>query len=107
MPGLLMQVVLNRNPREALVVPESALLQQGQDHFVMRVTEGNTAERVQVQIGARRAGEVEVTAGLQAGERVITHGGDKVRAGQGVSVRLDDGSRPLKDLLGAREATKP
>jgi membrane fusion protein (multidrug efflux system) len=106
-PGLLMQVVLARNPRETLVVPESALLQQGQDHFVMRVTAGNTAERVQVQIGARRIGEVEVTAGLQAGDRVITHGADKVRPGGGVAVRMDDGTRPLKDLLGVREATKP
>lgn len=101
-PGLLMQVVLLRNPREALVVPESALLQQAQDHFVMRVGAGDRAERVHIQIGTRRPGEVEVTAGLKDGERVITQGQDRVRPGQAVSVRLDDGTRPLKDLLGAR-----
>jgi membrane fusion protein (multidrug efflux system) len=102
-PGLLMQVVLSRNPRDALVVPESALLQQGQDHFVMRVTDTNTAERVQVRIGARRPGEVEVTQGLKAGDPVITHGGDKVRPGERVAVRMDDGTASLKDLLGARQ----
>ena len=106
-PGLLMQVQLNRNPRDALVVPESALLQQGQDHFVIRVGEGDKAERVKVRIGARRPGEVEVIAGLHAGDRVVTHGNDKVRPGQSLGVRMDDGRRPLKDLLGARESTKP
>ena len=106
-PGLLMQVELARNPREALVVPESALLQQGQDHFVIRVGEGDKAERVKVRIGNRRPGEVEVTEGLQAGDRVVTHGNDKARPGQALSVRMDDGRRPLKDLLEARGASTP
>lgn len=98
-PGLLMKVELLRNPRQALVVPESALLAQGRDHFVIRVGEGDKAERVQVQLGTRRAGEAEVLAGLAAGDRVVTHGGDKVRPGQALGVRLDDGSRPLSELL--------
>jgi membrane fusion protein (multidrug efflux system) len=106
-PGLLMQVELERNPREGLVVPESALLQQGQDHFVVRVGEGDKAERVKVRIGARRRGQVEIVEGLTPGDRVVTHGNDKARPGQSLSVRMDDGSRPLKDLLGARGATKP
>ncbi|MGE5154193.1 MAG: efflux RND transporter periplasmic adaptor subunit [Bdellovibrio bacteriovorus] len=98
-PGLLMTVELLRNPRQALVVPESALLAQGRDHFVIRVGEGEVAERVQVRLGTRRPGEAEVLAGVAAGDRVVTHGGDKVRPGQALNVRLDDGSRPLKDLL--------
>jgi membrane fusion protein (multidrug efflux system) len=106
-PGLLMQVELERNPREGLVVPESALLQQGQDHFVVRVGEGDKAERVKVRIGARRRGQVEIVEGLTPGDRVVTHGNDKARPGQSLSVRMDDGSQPLKDLLGARGATKP
>jgi membrane fusion protein, multidrug efflux system len=106
-PGLLMQVQLDRNPRDALVVPESALLQQGRDHFVIRVGEGDQAERVKVRIGARRLGEAEVTDGLQAGDRVVTHGNDKLRPGQAMSVRMDDGTRPLNELLGAREARRP
>ena len=52
-----------------------------------------------MQLGTRRTGEAEVLAGLAAGDRVVTHGGDKVRPGQALSIRLDDGSRPLKDLL--------
>jgi membrane fusion protein (multidrug efflux system) len=101
-PGVLMQVELLRNPRETLVIPESALLQQGKEHFVMRVGEDDKVERVQVRIGARRPGQAEVVDGLAAGQRVITHGNDKVRPGQSVRVQaLDDGTRTLSELLGA------
>ncbi len=99
-PGILMQVILSRNPRDAPAVPESALLHQGRDHFVVVVGEGGTAERRKIQIGARRPGEVEVVEGLAAGERVVTHGADKVRPGQKVEIRaVDDGSRGLREML--------
>jgi membrane fusion protein (multidrug efflux system) len=95
-----MQVVLLRNPRDALVAPESALLHQGQDHFVMIAGEGEIAERRQVRIGARRPGEVEILEGLAAGERVITHGNDKVRPGQQIAIQaVDDGTRSLQEML--------
>jgi len=99
-PGILMQVSLLRNPRDALVVPESALLHQGRDHFVMRVGDGDIAERRQVRIGARRPGEVEIVAGLAAGDQVITHGNDKVRPGQQIAIRAaSDGTRSLQEML--------
>ena len=88
-PGVLMQVELLRNPREALMVPESALLHLGTEHFVMLVdeTNGNLVEKVRVRIGARRAGEVEVVDGLSAGDKVITHGNDKARPGHAVRIQ--------------------
>ncbi len=92
-PGVLMQVELLRNPREALMVPESALLQQGSEHFVMLLEDMETVERRQVQIGARRPGEVEIVVGLAAGDRVITHGNDKVRPGQKVTIQAMDGAQ--------------
>jgi membrane fusion protein (multidrug efflux system) len=93
-PGVLMQVELLRNPREALLVPESALLQQGSEHFVMLLAAADKVERRQVQIGARRPGEVEIRAGLAAGDQVITHGNDKVRPGQQVTVQGQDRGAP-------------
>jgi membrane fusion protein (multidrug efflux system) len=101
-PGVLMRVELLRNPRETLVVPESALLQKGRDHHVMRIDAEGKAERVAVKVGARRPGQAEILEGLSAGDRVITHGADKVRPGQAVRVQaLDDGTRPLAELVGA------
>jgi len=87
-PGVLMQVELLRNPRKALVVPEAALLHLGSEHFVMLVdeAEGNLVAKTRVRIGARRPGLVEIVDGLAAGNKVITHGNDKVRPGQAVSI---------------------
>lgn len=102
-PGVLMRVELLRNPRETLVVPESALLQKGRDHHIMRIDAEGKAERVAVEVGARRPGQAEILEGLSAGDRVITHGADKVRPGQAVRIQaMDDGTRPLTELVGAR-----
>lgn len=103
-PGLLMRVELLRDPREAVMVPEAAILQRGKDHTVLVVEEDAEgqmlAQRRPVQVGLRRPGEVEIVAGLSPGERVITHGADKARPGQPVQVRaVDDGSRPLSELI--------
>nr|WP_245969962.1 efflux RND transporter periplasmic adaptor subunit [Thiocapsa rosea] len=88
-PGLLMQVELLVDPRDGLVVPEAAILHQGQDHFVQVVVEGEeglTSERRQIRIGTRKPGLVEVREGLAQGDRVIVHGHLKVRPGQPVEI---------------------
>jgi len=103
-PGLLMQVQLLIDPRDAVVVPEAALMQQGQDHFVALLVDrddGLTVERKQVEIGTRQPGVVEIRSGLAAGNRVVTEGQDKARPGQPVKVlAVDDGSRGLHEMAG-------
>lgn len=83
-PGMLMRVVVERAPRETLVMPESALIPQGERQFVLVLDEADQyrVERREVVIGARREGEVEVLEGLEAGELVVAHGTERVRDGQ-------------------------
>ncbi|TDO16502.1 efflux RND transporter periplasmic adaptor subunit [Halomonas ventosae] len=83
-PGMLMRVVVERAPRETLVMPESALIPQGERQFVLVLDESDQyrVDRRQVVIGARREGEVEVLEGLEAGELVVAHGTERVRDGQ-------------------------
>jgi membrane fusion protein (multidrug efflux system) len=85
-PGMLMSVQLFREPRDTLVVPEIAILQVGMNAFVYRVTAEETAERVPVELGARRKGEVEIVRGLSAGDRIVTEGAVKLRDGARVSL---------------------
>jgi membrane fusion protein, multidrug efflux system len=80
-PGMLMSVRLFRAPRDTLVIPEIAVLQVGSDSFVFRVSQNRTAERVEVQLGSRREGSVEVTSGLSAGDVIVTEGAVKLRDG--------------------------
>lgn len=80
-PGMLLQVVLLRPERQALVVPELAVVQVGRDTFVWRVKADNTVERLTVAVGERRAGSAEILGGVQAGDRIVIDGTGKLRAG--------------------------
>ena len=76
-PGMLMQVTLVKNPRSALVIPESALMPLGREQFVLLVLgadDGPRVERRKIRIGARRPGEVEVldeVAAVPGGKAVL------------------------------------
>jgi membrane fusion protein (multidrug efflux system) len=108
-PGILMQVTLSKDSRQTLLIPEAALMPMGRDQFVLvaEPAEGSyKAVKRQIEIGSRRAGEVEVLHGLEQGELVITHGTLRVRPGQQVSVQaVDAGGQPLDELLKAKPRT--
>lgn len=88
-PGVLMQVELLKNPRESVVIPETALVPLGQRQYVLIVdtVNDNSVERREVRLGARQPGKVEIVEGLAPGEKVITHGTLQVRSGQNVAIR--------------------
>ena len=83
-----MEVVLQSNPRTALVVPESALVQQRDEHYLFVVREqgaGLAVEKTQVNIGVRLNGRVEVLAGVAAGDRIVVDGTLKLQDGVAIS----------------------
>lgn len=83
-PGMLMQVTLSRAERPALLVPEISVVQIGSDSFVYRVQPDGSAERVRVEIGARREGVAEIVKGLEVGDVVVVDGTGKLRPGSKV-----------------------
>jgi membrane fusion protein (multidrug efflux system) len=82
-PGMFVNVLLAKDTREALVIPEQALVPEQSRQFVFVVVDGRVAKR-EVQIGRREPGTVEIVAGLEAGERIVTEGTQKVRDGAAV-----------------------
>ena len=85
-PGLFASVRLETARRQhALVIPESAIVYDTQGPFVWRVAADSTAERVGVALGIRREGQVEITSGLAAGDRVVATGTNKVVPGRPVA----------------------
>lgn len=83
-PGMLMQVTLAPAPREALVIPESAIVPEGATHYVwyLHAEDNNRVAWREVALGSRREGEVEIVAGLEPGDWVVAHGTERVREGQ-------------------------
>jgi membrane fusion protein (multidrug efflux system) len=102
-PGLLMSITLSKNLRDTLLVPESALIQRAEQFFVLAVVERDGksfADQKQVNIGERIPGKVEITSGLEKGERVVVHGLMQTRPGQEVVVKaVANSDQPLQDLL--------
>lgn len=102
-PGLLMHLELQKNPRQALVIPEEAIITDGPDNFVLVIQkqeEQTIAERRLVQIGARQFGRVEILSGLGEGDQIVTHGTLRVRPGSAVTVTATEkNDETLKTLL--------
>ena len=102
-PGLLMSVVLMKNERNALIIPEEALIPRGEKNVVLLIDETTSpavAEQRPVVIGGRRVGEVEILKGLKPGDRVLSHGTLKVRPGQEISISGIDGQKnSLSEML--------
>jgi len=84
--GMFLTVTLLEESVEALVVPEQALVPERSNQFVMVVGADNIVEQRLVRTGRRRPGEIEILAGLVAGERVIVEGTQKARNGQAVTI---------------------
>lgn len=90
-PGMLMTVQLLTEGRTVVAVPELAVNQIGNRSFVFRMKDADMVEQVNVRVGARRRGEVEVREGLSAGDEIVVDGIVKLRDGARVAVVGRDG----------------
>jgi RND family efflux transporter MFP subunit len=71
-------------PYQALLIPERALATDQSIKFVYVVGGDGTAERRTVELGAQRGDLRIITKGLEAGERIIVKGLQRVKPGQKV-----------------------
>jgi membrane fusion protein (multidrug efflux system) len=101
-PGMFARVNTVFGVREgARVIPEEAIVPQGGRQFVIKLLGGadektRTTQRVEVKVGLRSPGKVEILEGLEAGDSVVTAGQQRVqRDGTAVTVA---------DLASARAA---
>jgi membrane fusion protein (multidrug efflux system) len=85
-PGLFLTVELTLEQRDnAVIIPEEALDPMGERNFVFAVRDGR-ARRVEVQLGLRLPGEVEIRQGVQPGEQIVVRGLQRLREGAPVRV---------------------
>jgi membrane fusion protein, multidrug efflux system len=84
-PGLLVRIAVKGPERNAVLVPESAIVQRGDSAFVYTVTE-NKATESKVQLGKRLTGKIEIVEGVAAGAEVIVAGNTRLSDGAAVEV---------------------
>jgi membrane fusion protein (multidrug efflux system) len=86
LPGLFARVIIKGlEERPVVRVAESAIVSRGQDKLVYSIVGGKAKEN-KVQLGRRRAGEVEILEGLEAGTQIITSGQMNLRDGAPVEI---------------------
>jgi RND family efflux transporter MFP subunit len=74
---------IHLTPRRALVVPRSAVLDNGQGAFVYTVRQGR-AKKTNVQTGLEQGDEIEIIGPVKAGDTVITLGNYELSDGMAI-----------------------
>ena len=101
--GLLMQITLETNVRQALVIPEEAIIPNADKNFVLVVIEKEkikTVEKRLVETGVREPGKVEVLSGLLAKDLVVIHGNMKAKPGKPIMIQaIQKGDETLIELM--------
>lgn len=96
-PGLFARITLGVGDAAAtaILIPEQALLQEGETRFVYVVRDGKAA-RAEVTTGQRLPGRVAVVEGLKEGDQVITAGQGKPMMYEGAAVMVvpEGGAQP-------------
>ncbi len=80
-PGMLLNVKLELDNRQALQISEKALVPQQQKQFVYTVDAENKVHQTEVTLGQRIPGWVEIVSGLKEGDEVVVEGTQKLRSG--------------------------
>jgi membrane fusion protein (multidrug efflux system) len=81
LPGMMLTLQIEAQPRELTYVPEAALAPDNARQFIWKIDDTGLAQRVPVEIGVREQGWVEIVSGVVPGERVVVEGGVNLRPG--------------------------
>ncbi len=86
-PGMFARINLELDRRsQAIIIPEQAIVPKGKDSFVFKIL-NNKAHLIQVTLGQRRTGDVEITHGLNLGDKIVINGQLKLREGAEVMLQ--------------------
>ena len=88
--GQLVSVELPFDGRsQALAVPRDALILRRSGNYVFRIAGDGTAERMPITIGVGQGDWITVDGALEAGDKVIVRGGERLQPGAKVEVLRD------------------
>lgn len=85
-PGLFAKVqILIGEDSQAIMIPEEAIIPQNQTFFVMRMSEEKQVSLVEVTLGSRQFGLVQIASGLEPGDVIVTAGHIKLHPGMPIT----------------------
>ena len=93
--GSLLEASINYNERKSLSIPDTSLLMEGNNVYVYKVDKKNTIKKIEVKIGLRNQGLIEIKSGLESGDIVVAEGLKKTRP-NGKIKPIKDGDKKTK-----------
>jgi len=85
-PGMYAETTIQlQRKKDALILPAQAVVQNGDQSYVLVVDATNHVEKRTVTLGIQTSNRVEITSGLQAGDNVIAAGQTGYQPGEIVS----------------------
>ena len=78
MSGSLLEVDVKLNSRNSLSVPDTSVMMEGEKAFIYTVSKDNIANKINIEIGIRQEGNIEVLSGLNIGDIIVAEGLKKV-----------------------------
>ena len=77
--GSLLEITVKFNLRNALSVPDTSIMMEGEKSYIYKVSDKNITNKTEVNIGTRNDGKVEILSGLNEGDQIVAEGLKKVR----------------------------
>ena len=78
MSGSLLEVDVKLNSRNSLSVPDTSVMMEGEKAFIYTVSKDNIANKINIEIGTRQEGSIEILSGLNIGDIIVAEGLKKV-----------------------------
>ena len=102
LPGALMEVTIKYNERISLGIPDTSVILEGNKVYIYKVDKENVTNRVEIKVGNRNEGYLEVESGLKEGDIVVAEGLKKVRP-NGKIKPIKDGEKKSDSSWGKKE----
>ena len=77
--GSLLEITVRFNLRNSLSVPDTSIMMEGEKSYIYKVSDDDIANKIEVNIGLRNDGKVEILSGLKEGDQIVAEGLKKVR----------------------------
>ena len=77
--GSLLEITVKFNLRNSLSVPDTSIMMEGEKSYIYVVSDENITNKVEVEVGLRGEGKVEIISGINEGDQIVAEGLKKVR----------------------------
>ncbi len=85
-PGMLLTIALIKNQSSSMMVPETALLPIESKQFIYKIQNTDSVSKIEVIIGRRKPGKVEILKGISVGDKIVYEGVLRLQNGSKVNI---------------------